>query len=463
MKEILSLRQENSKTFDLGGGKRQWQGSIGAIHYKDNYADKSEEWKDIDLTWEGNKIIKAPYELTLEGNKATLKDKKRGEVSTIELLNVMPAGLQFEVIPDLSTVRFRHTLPADKIPFEAKFRVSGKIPFRTRALDDEGELELETTLRDSILTEGLSAVKDKRTGKVRPVKGDIRIDPTWQVGEQGDDAHRSLNPSECTINEIHLISGALGAANFQYGCGMRFQGVTIPQSSIIDTAHLQFRCETSQNQVDVESRISAEDVDDAAIFIANGGVFDTRWAARTTARVDWDNIEAWTAGEDYDSPEIKTVIKEIVDRGGWVSGQDIAIFWDDFDDRNAHAANQWRMAESFDGDNANCPKLIVTFHSEQDVGGGAVAIAGTLGIKVKTSPGGGSVAIAGSLGRNIFVSVGAGAVSIIGTLIPIKRFIQAVGGGSIAIASILGWTWIKKKLRLAPYAYSPRKEEEGEE
>ena len=81
--EILALRNENSKTFALDNGKRQLVLSIGAIHYKDNYADKSEEWKDIDLTWVGNRITKAPYELTLDGQKLTLKNNKTGEVSTI--------------------------------------------------------------------------------------------------------------------------------------------------------------------------------------------------------------------------------------------------------------------------------------------------------------------------------------------------------------------------------------------
>ncbi|GAI54561.1 unnamed protein product, partial [marine sediment metagenome] len=62
-----------------------WNGTVGDVHYKDNYADPSEQWKDIDLTWEGNRITKAPYELTHEGNKLTLKDKQTGNITTIEL------------------------------------------------------------------------------------------------------------------------------------------------------------------------------------------------------------------------------------------------------------------------------------------------------------------------------------------------------------------------------------------
>ncbi|MBA7716361.1 hypothetical protein ES703_125432 [subsurface metagenome] len=180
-KELREKRTANSKTFDLGKGRRRLVAHIGDVHYKDNYASPSEQWKDIDLTWEGNRITKAPYELTLDGNKCTILDKKSGKVSTIEPLDVKPAGLKFEILPEFNTVRFRHIVPSDKVPFEARFKVTGKIPFRARAFDDEGDLSLETTLKDGILTEKLSSIIGKGTGKVRPAKGNIRVDPTWNL------------------------------------------------------------------------------------------------------------------------------------------------------------------------------------------------------------------------------------------------------------------------------------------
>ena len=363
MREILSLRQENSKTFDIGGGKRQWQGSIGAIHYKDNYADKSEQWKDIDLTWEGNRITKAPYELIRDGKKLTIKDKKTGEVSTIELLVVKPAGLSFEVIPEFSAVRFRHTLTSDKIPFEAQFRIAGKIPFLPRCSDGDGEIELGTKLQDGILTEKLSSVKDKLTGKVRLARGNIKVDPTWQVGASTDDVWRRLNASGWEMAGEYVSAGGHGGANKQHGGGMRFAGVAIDQGATITTAKLTFRARywaPGAGDAGANTRISAEDVDDAATFADNAATFDTRWANRTTARVDWDNIAAWTEDTDYDSVDFSTVIKEVVDRGGWASGQDIVIFWEDFEDRSATDLCG-RYAQSWDYDSTHAPKLVVTY------------------------------------------------------------------------------------------------------
>ena len=141
MKEILGWRTENSKTYDLGGRNRAVEVSIGAIHYKNNYADKTEPWEDIDLTIRDGKLTTAPYELAIDGKRITVRDKKTGDISTIEPISVKPTGLKFEIVPGNTRICFRHILPSIKIPFEAQFRVTGKIPLITRAFDDKGKLK----------------------------------------------------------------------------------------------------------------------------------------------------------------------------------------------------------------------------------------------------------------------------------------------------------------------------------
>jgi len=185
--ELIALRGETSKTYDFGGGRRRCEISGSAVHYKDDYSNKLETWKDIDPTIVDGKVTTAPYELTVDDKKLTFRDKKTGEVSTLELLSAKPAGLKFEIIPLNEGVSFQHILPSDKIPFEAQFKVTGN--FRARAFDDVGELELETTFKDSILTEKLSQVKDRVTGQVRAAVGNIRIDPTLTVESPSKDSY----------------------------------------------------------------------------------------------------------------------------------------------------------------------------------------------------------------------------------------------------------------------------------
>ena len=365
MQELIRLRSENSKTFSMEGRKRQLESHTGAVHYKEDYTSNAEGWKDIDLTWEGNRITKAPYELTVDEQKATIKNKRTGEVSIIELLDCKPAGLKMEIVPDNTRISFRHTLPSDKIPFKARFKVGGKGLVTTRAFDDDGDLELETSLVDGILTEKLSKVIDKETKKERPVKGKIKIDPIWQVGASTDDCYKRLDYGDAnplwrpTANDVRV--GCAGVPTvYTYGSGMRFTNITIPQGTTIDSAYLTLTASNPMSGAAVKARISADDTDDAATF-STVGDFDTRYAARTTARVDWDNIAAWTNELEYDSPEIKTVIQEIVDRGGWTSGNDIAIFWEDFDERTSVGLQSMRFAYAYDASAAKSPKLVIIY------------------------------------------------------------------------------------------------------
>ncbi len=183
-----------------------------------------------------------------------------------------------------------------------------------------------------------------------------------QVGQSSDDAYRPLvGGSGFDLAGSDSIVGYFGAGNLQYGCGIRFTNITIPKGSIITEAHLTLRARENDATAGVNSRISAEDVDNAPTFADSAAAYDTRYAARTTARVDWDNIAAWTAGLDYDSVDIKSVIQEIIDRVAWASGNAIAIFWEDYDDRSTHAADRLRNAQSYDGQSANAPKLDISF------------------------------------------------------------------------------------------------------
>lgn len=360
--EMVKLRTETSKTYYLGENERGLEISVGAIHYKNNYADPQEQWKDIDLTWEGNRITKAPYELVLDGNKATLRDKRTDEVSTIELLDIKPAGLEWMIIPEFSSVRFQHILSSDKIPFEARFKVTGSIPFLTRAYDDKGELVLETSLIDGILTEKLSKVRDKETRLTRVAVGSIRVDPTWQIGASSDDCARRLVPNYWSLTFIVVNAGRDGVSYYGHGGGMRFTSITIPQGTTVSTSYLNLIAYSTLSGTAAMTRVSAEDVDDAPTFANDSDAFDARWANRTTARVDWDYIPDWTAEVEYNSPEIKTVIQEIVDRVGWASGNDIVIFWDDFEQRSpAVEGRNMRDAYSYDSSSTKAPKLYIEY------------------------------------------------------------------------------------------------------
>uniref|UniRef100_A0A6M3JY80 Tail protein n=1 Tax=viral metagenome TaxID=1070528 RepID=A0A6M3JY80_9ZZZZ len=374
MAEILELRQENSKTFSVEKG-RQLIVSMGALHYKDNYAS-DEQWKDIDLTWEGNKITKAPYELTLEGNKVTIRDKKSGEISTIELLEIggktLPTqawehskGLakafdtDLEIVAENSAVKFARILKSDKAPKEAKYKIVCSKPCRVRASDEDGDIPVESTLVDGVLTETLKPD--------RSIKYPVRIDPTWQVGASTDDCYLQKIDGSWAFytNLAEITPGYTSATNLYKGGGMRFLNVTIPQGATINAANLIFTCYVAGSGTTVNTRITGNDVDDAATWSTLADFQARRGTVIggannnyiTAAQVAWDAIGSWVLDTAYNSPEIKTVIQEIIDRVGWASGNDLALFWDDFDNRSS----SFRRAYAYDGSTTKCPQLVITY------------------------------------------------------------------------------------------------------
>lgn len=161
-------------------------------------------------------------------------------------------------------------------------------------------------------------------------------------------------------NTVYHTVGYQSAAALKHGLGLRFQAVAVPHGATIDSAYIKVKSRANTAATTVNSYISAWDGDDASTF-SNLADFDAKFASQTTAVVAWDNIAAWTTDTDYDSPDISTVIQEVVDRGGWASGNDMIIFWEDFDDRSSHVAFADRRSYSYDADSSKVIKLYITF------------------------------------------------------------------------------------------------------
>lgn len=104
--------------------------------------------------------------------------------------------------------------------------------------------------------------------------------------------------------------------------GFRFTNVTIPQGSTINSASIILAILAND---DPDLDIYGNDVDDAATFTSTAYNISDR--ALTTAKVNWtaSNIGAYATKS---SPDIASIIQEIVDRAGWASGNDIVILFD---------------------------------------------------------------------------------------------------------------------------------------
>ena len=164
---------------------------------------------------------------------------------------------------------------------------------------------------------------------------------------------------------------------------MRFQGVTIPQGATITAAYFTLVAVSPWTGTTPKSRITGENVDNAAAWSTLADYQARRGTVvgganndhLTAAQVNWDDIPAWSAGTAYNSPSIVSIIQEIVNRPGWASGNALALWWDDHDNRSSQIDACNRSGASWDSATYNPPALTV----EYTVGGlgFVLSIAGT--------------------------------------------------------------------------------------
>jgi len=396
--EVVEKRTENSKTTYLGkvGNKEKYalEVSMGPIHYKDNYNDPNEQWKDIDLTWENGKITKAPYELTVDGNSITVRDKKTNSIVALTLSEIggksigkhsleylkgkavakdIALDTDLEITATNTNVQFSRILKTSAAAKEAKFgfsKVGGGISVRCVGEDSSvGEnknIKVESSIKDGVLTETVNDV-----GLAYPVK----IDPSITV--QLASANASCNVYWDTGFAWAYASGVycyVGRTTFgtreRDGGGLLFQSVSIPQGSSISTAYINFTARLADIQFTTYSRLTGEDVDNARLF-ANLTDYQTRRGTAvggasniylTSANVSW-TMDGWTTvNATYQSPSIVTIVQEIVSRVGWASGNSMNIFFDDHESRSS-SDNRVRRAWNFYDDSSKSPKLYIVYIS----------------------------------------------------------------------------------------------------
>lgn len=393
--EVLSLRTETSKTFDIGNGIYRYVGSISVMHYKNNYSDNNEQWKDIDLTFANGQITKAPYTLTVYSDAVIgIVDKKTGSFVSINLASLgskIKGNIAYPIYKDNkvtfkditidtdivieasnTSVKFKRIIKSNKASPDATFTIlktilkdkDGKDGFDIKyyATDNsnnlyENKLPITANIVGNTLTETIDL------SKVGGVTYPITIDPTVDIASASNSpAAAYYNESSTTWTLTVNYYWQIGYYNYNYtrmGAGGRWANVTVPHDAVINNAHVTMKALDSRSINDCYAYIVGDDEDNAADWstLANyqsrrgvdvGGANDN---LRTTAEVTW-TLSAWVGGTTYDTPDIKTVIQEIVNRGGWVSGNYMALFIDDHDNRSTACVSPPTCATSFGANRA---------------------------------------------------------------------------------------------------------------
>jgi hypothetical protein len=154
--------------------------------------------------------------------------------------------------------------------------------------------------------------------------------------------------------------------------GLRFRDLFIPKGAIIDSAFIVISSHEAKNAEDVaELNIWAEAVDSAVTFNESDLITNR---VTTNAKINWTVNEPWGLWTKHQTPDIKTIIQEIINRPNWKSGNAIALVLEG-KNQGASDVENAREIQSFEniadpedgGDGQNhpdrVPELIIYYSS----------------------------------------------------------------------------------------------------
>ncbi|RLB84522.1 MAG: hypothetical protein DRH26_19115, partial [Deltaproteobacteria bacterium] len=103
--------------------------------------------------------------------------------------------------------------------------------------------------------------------------------------------------------------------------GLRFLNIAIPSGAVVTNAYVAFKAAGDESDA-THLVIRGEDSDDAGRFAANNRDIIDR--AVTNGFVNW-HVPPWNGNLTYETPDLTPLVQEIIRRGGWVPGNDMAF------------------------------------------------------------------------------------------------------------------------------------------
>jgi hypothetical protein len=181
---------------------------------------------------------------------------------------------------------------------------------------------------------------------------------TFTVSDVNDDAY-AWGASAQNWTDDYVDCGNFPGDVAPYDIGaFRFAGVTIPKNATILHAYLR-----------VQAYVTGSG---SSSFIIAGEAYDSTnpfnytpyigQRSLTSAQIAWSVPSAWAEDGVYDSPDIKTVVQELVNRAGWLSGNALAIQL-----RNAASAGGYQRVYSIESAaswGASPTRLIIEYEGE---------------------------------------------------------------------------------------------------
>ena len=388
------------------------QGTRGAVSYENNAADAPQ----LRLYWS---IDKEVYKVTASKVPATtlaLEYKESGEIKYSNSAMFLGGhkkngdslvGTYFELPQFMENVevneayiQFRHydgnnkTLapnsnadPLDLVIYgeasqnAADFKTKPKLS--NRAKIDIKPIKWEGVEPHTLDSDGYGTLVT--TPDVGPIVSKMIEQLKWQEKEKVDGSVENKNaivflferdPSSDTTGfrrmsnddvELHITfsvgTGDPDDRSHHQKIGLRFQEVEIPQSAKILNAYIDFTSGVATTGA-TKLSIRAENVGNAAPFTIQKGDISSR--SSLTSAVNW-NVSTWFSENGiYSTPELKSIVQQVVNNASWCGGTSALSFIITGDSKSL------RIAKSFDEEPIKAPVLYIEYDVNDIPGGGCI-------------------------------------------------------------------------------------------
>lgn len=193
--------------------------------------------------------------------------------------------------------------------------------------------------------------------------------------EASSDDAEQLNDEMDSLFDDDLDAGWEGAPEDQNTAiaGLRFRNIFIPKGAVIDSAFIQVWSHEGKSADDVARITITGEANDNAQTYTEDALITAR--PRTTSKLVWEVAQEWELWGQYQTPDLKDLVQEIVDRSGWAPGNALAFILEG-ENQGVSDVENAREFESFEniadpedgGDGQNHPERrprLVVYYSSQ--------------------------------------------------------------------------------------------------
>lgn len=346
--------------FDLPNNERYYDVQIGAVHLfmLDSYTREPDgiTGSSVQASWLRNELAasSAPHKLVLLHHAPYSSSSKHGSDPTLQW--------PFEAWGATAVVaghdHHYERMKIGNIPYFVNgaggrplYALGALLPETQVAYDDDFgamRVRVENTQIHYEFFNRAGALIDSYS----QTNGSSGSEVSRQIASGNDDAEENSSGAVYLAStDLELVSDS----NLGYvgqTVGLRFQDLAIPRGSSILEATLEFTVD-EPSFPSTNLRFVGEAADNAASY--SSAAFNISGRPKTAAQVSWRDVPEWpNVGAKHKTPNLASIVQEIVNRNGWQSGNALALMV---------TGNGRRTAESLNGSSVSAPRLTVRYES----------------------------------------------------------------------------------------------------